>query len=82
MNPCEIKDVLGFVGASGALLAAGFWFYASWVGRFTFTETPMGLVNRHLNAQARFNALAAFCAGIAALCQLTITYLPVCRAFG
>jgi hypothetical protein len=44
---CDFKDALGYVGAGGALLAAGFWFYASWVGWFAFTETPMILVNRY-----------------------------------
>jgi hypothetical protein len=31
--------------------------------------------------QARFNGAAAFCAGVAALLQLTILNMPVCRAF-
>jgi hypothetical protein len=45
-------------------------------------ETPMDQLDRSFRSQARYNAIAAFFAGLAALLQIFVSYAPVCRDFG
>jgi hypothetical protein len=83
MEICDVKRLLEVLTAVLALGAAGWWFAAAWAGWFSYLYTPVGLIERYLKRQAVFNAIAATCAGIAALMQLVVSaYLPVCRAFG
>jgi hypothetical protein len=83
MGICDVKTVSEILSAVFGFLAAGFWFYASWVSRGSFLNTPMLQFDISLRDQARFNAIAAFCAGISALLQIAVTsFMPVCRAFG
>jgi hypothetical protein len=69
------------MGMASALFAAGFWFWASWVGRGSFLNTPLMHLDRTMTLQARYNAIAAFCAGLSAVLQLIVLKMPVCRAF-
>jgi hypothetical protein len=72
---CHLKEGLEFLMPLFAVAAAIFWFASAGIG--------FRLFERYLKWQASsFNAVAALCAGIAALIQLAITYfLPLCRAF-
>jgi hypothetical protein len=79
---CDIKSICEALSGLGALSAAGFWFYASWISRRSFLNTPIIELDRMLGLQARYNAVAALSAGIAALLQLAVWETPVCRAFG
>ncbi len=82
MSVCDLKTALEWIGAVLAIGAAAFWFRASWIGRGSFLNTPMAHLDRIMTLQARYNAVAAFCAGISAVLQLTVLQMPVCRAFG
>ena len=65
-----------------AVVAAAFWFYTSWISRGTFTQTVIVELDRIFTLQARCNAIAAFCAALAALLQIVVLrFMPVCRAF-
>jgi hypothetical protein len=79
---CAIKPWCEIASAALALIAAVFWFYASWIGRGTFTRTPIAHLDRIFILQARNNSIAAFCAGLAALLLIAIWFMPLCRAFG
>jgi hypothetical protein len=82
MTICEIKTGCEIASAVLAFAAAGSWFYASWIGRGSFLQTAIDDFDQILRAQARYNAIAAFCAGLAALLQIWTTgFAPVCRAF-
>jgi hypothetical protein len=64
------------------LAAAAFWFYASWISRGTFTKTIIDELDRIFQRQAQCNAIAALCAGLAAMLQIIVVwFMPVCRAF-
>jgi hypothetical protein len=73
---CEIASaILAFV-------AAVFWFYAFWIARGTFTQTHIVDLDGIFSGQARNNAIAALCAGVAGALQIVTTwFMPVCRAF-
>jgi hypothetical protein len=73
MNICGVKMVLGVAAGGFALVAAVFWFIASWKGFHTATE-----INRDLATQSRLNAAAAFFAGAAALLQIPLVWMPTC----
>jgi hypothetical protein len=73
---CGAKFSLEIISAVSAFAAAIFWFYASWIGLNT------SITDKTTVKQARLNAKAALCAGIAALSQLVVNFMPVCRAFG
>jgi hypothetical protein len=68
---CNIKTDFKVAIPIFAFIAAAFWFYASWIGRGSFMNTPMAKFERNLMLQARCNAIAAAAAGIAALLNLT-----------
>jgi hypothetical protein len=82
MDICVLKHVFEILVAIFSLGAAGFWFGAAWVSRVSIFGDPMRLVEIAGRRQALLNGVAASCAGIAALLQLIITWMPVCRAFG
>jgi hypothetical protein len=82
MNICTVKGAFEVLVALFALGAAGWWFAASWIARGSFLETVIAEFDHIQRLQARYNAIAASCAGVAALLQLGIAYMPVCRAFG
>jgi hypothetical protein len=83
MEICDVKHLLEVSTAVLAFIAAVSWFLAAWAGWFSYVHTPIGLIERYVRWQALFNAIAAMCAGAAALMQLTVSaYMPVCRAFG
>ena len=83
MEICDVKKLLEVLTAVLALGAATSWALVAWAGWFDYQGTPMDLVERYLKWQAYFNAIAAACAGLAALMQLMVSaYMPVCRAFG
>jgi hypothetical protein len=82
MTICDAKSTCEFLTALFAFGAAIFWFYASWISRGSFLATPLGDLDRILKLQARYDAIAATCAGLAALLQIVVTRMPVCRAFG
>jgi hypothetical protein len=73
---CDAKLACEIASAILAFVAAVFWFYASWIARGTFTQT-----DEIFSGQARNNAIAAFCAGLAAILQIVTWFMPVCRAF-
>jgi hypothetical protein len=79
---CALRSLAEWAEAPFGILAAAFWFYASWQGRGSFLETPMDQLDRSFRSQARYNAIAAFFAGLAALLQIFVSYAPVCRDFG
>jgi len=79
---CTVKSWVEWAIPVLALGAAVFWFRASWIARGSFLETPIKESDRIFSLQARYNAIAAACACVAALLQLALTYMPVCRAFG
>jgi hypothetical protein len=81
MEICDVKTALEWSSAGSAAFAALFWFYASWIGRGSFLNTPMAHLDRIMTLQARYNAVAAFCAGVSAVLQLIVLRMPVCRAF-
>jgi len=66
MTICDLKSACEILSAVFAFGAAGFWFYASWISRGSFLNTPLAHLDRLLTLQARYNALAATCAGLAA----------------
>lgn len=82
MTICDFKTVCEAASGLLALGAAAFWFYASWIARGSFLNTPMPELDRSMRLQARYNAIAAILAGLAALSQLAVWKMPVCRAFG
>lgn len=83
MLVCDVKFALEIASAVLAFIAAAFWFYASWIARGSFLHTVIAEYDRIATAQARYNAIAAACAGLAAVLQIIVTgFLPVCRAFG
>jgi bifunctional non-homologous end joining protein LigD len=79
---CPLKTVAEIASAIFGLAAAGFWFYASWIGRGSLTATPIALLDKMFTLQARNNAIAAFCAAVASILLVVIWFMPVCRAFG
>jgi hypothetical protein len=82
MTICELKHDCEIASAVLAFVAAASWFYASWIGRGSFLNTGITDFDRTLTLQARYNSIAAFCAGVAALLQIwTIGFAPACRAF-
>jgi hypothetical protein len=81
MDICALKSVFEVLAAVFSIGAAGFWFGAAWASRGSFRDTPMVRLDQAGKQQTLFNGIAASCAGIAALLQLTITWMPVCRAF-
>jgi hypothetical protein len=79
---CDVKKLLEVLTAILAVGAACSWAVVAWYGWFDFLQTVMAKVERYLKFQAIFNAIAAACAGAAAIMQLVTTaYMPVCRAF-
>jgi hypothetical protein len=82
MSICTVKPWFEVLVAVLALGAAGWWFAASWIARGSFLQTVIAEFDRIQRLQARFNAIAAACAGLSALLQLAIANMPVCRAFG
>ena len=78
---CDAKLACEIASAILAFVAAVFWFYASWIARGTFTQTPIVDLDGIFSGQARNNAIAAFCAGLAAILQIVTWFMPVCRAF-
>ena len=82
MTICDVKSAFEIVSAVLAFGAATFWFWASWISRGSFLATPLADLDRTLKLQARYNAVAATCAGLAAVLQIVVTRMPVCRAFG
>ena len=82
MTICQLKLIFEIASGVLAFIAAGFWFYASWIGRNSFLQMGVGEFEEIQRSQAFCNAVAAFCAGTAALLQIvTAGYMPVCRAF-
>ena len=79
---CTLKGVFEVLVPVLSLGAAGWWFAASWIVRGSFLETVIVDFDRKQRLQARYNAIAASCAGLAAILQIAVTYMPVCRAFG
>jgi hypothetical protein len=80
---CHLKDVVTVLSALLALAAAVSWGGATYWGWFRFMDTSPDQLDIYLKWQARCNAVAAACAAIAALMQLSLSWLfPVCRAFG
>jgi hypothetical protein len=82
MGICDLKHWLEILGAVLALGAAGWWFAAAWAGRGSFMNTPFADLERNQRRAFQFNAIAAFCAGCAAVAALVVLYMPLCRAFG
>lgn len=79
MDVCTLKSGLEVTSAVFAIGAALWWFMAAWVG---FSKLSLDNIEQLQWKQALFNAVAASCAGGAAICQfITSTLLPVCRAF-
>jgi hypothetical protein len=79
---CHLKDVITYSSAVFAILAAGWWGGATYWGWFDFLNTGLVQIHYYMKWQARCNAVAAACAAIAALMQLSLSWLlPVCRAF-
>ena len=77
---CEMKTVFEVLTALLAIGAAGWWFAAAWSSRGPLTMDNMEAIQRK---QTIYNGIAATCAGLAAILQLTTTaFMPVCRAFG
>jgi hypothetical protein len=82
MTICVFKHGCEIASAVLAFAAAASWFYASWIGRASFLKTAIDDFDQILRAQARYNSIAALCAGVAALLQIwTIGFAPACRAF-
>jgi hypothetical protein len=82
MTICDVKTGCEILSAVLAFLAAGFWFYSSWIARGSFLQTVIAEYDRVVTAQARYNAIAALCAGLAAILQIIVVgFMPVCRAF-
>ena len=82
MTICAIKTGCEILSAVLAFIAACAWFYASWIARGSFLNTPIAKFNQIQRDQARYNAIAAFCAGLAALLLIwTNGFAPLCRAF-
>lgn len=83
MDICVLKYWLEVIAAILAFAAAVWWFAAAWAGRGSFMNTPIGHIDRIQWRQALRNAIAASCAGLAAIIQLYVIWqMPVCRAFG
>jgi hypothetical protein len=82
MTICTFKSALEIASAVFALAAALSWSISAWHGRYSLFETPIGTLDHSLRLQSLFNAGAALCAAVAAVCQITVTWLPVCRGFG
>ena len=87
MDICTLKSALEVLTPVLALGAAVAWAATAWIGRGTFGQGPMGRetlrsrLDSVLTSQARYHALAATCAFLAAVMQLVVTYfMPVCRA--
>jgi hypothetical protein len=81
MKVCNFKTLAEVLSVLAAFGAAGLWFYASWIARASFLSTPIRDLDRVMTLQARYNAAAAFCAGVSALLQMAVLQMPVCRAF-
>jgi hypothetical protein len=82
MTICHLKFLLEVLSAILALSAAVWWFAASWIARGSFLRTVIAEFDRVQQFQARYNAIAAACAGVAAILQIIVTaFMPVCRAF-
>jgi hypothetical protein len=78
MNICDVKVLFGAIATIFALAAAVLWFIASWRGRGSFSHDLSAEILRDLKIQSRFNAAAAFCAGVAAMLQIPLVYMPTC----
>jgi hypothetical protein len=78
---CHLKDVVTILSAIFALLAAISWAVVAYWGWFEFGNTPMANLDIYLKWQARWNAVAAVCAAVAASLQLSLHWFPLCRAF-
>jgi len=72
---------VAIVGILSAVLSAIFWFVAAWI------PTPLPLMvlggvseitRERIQAQSRYNALAATSAGVAAICQAILMIYPIC----
>ncbi len=81
MTICTLKSVFEVLVGLFALGAAGWWFAAAWIGRGSFPKTMIADFDHKQRLQARYNAIAAACAGFAALLLIAVVYMPVCRAF-
>jgi hypothetical protein len=80
MTQCDYSTFVGATSAGFALLAAGSWFYSALRSRGAFWRKPLvGDFNMSVRESVRWNCIAAFCAGIAALLQAYVTLaLPIC----
>ena len=78
---CHLKDIVTYSSSGFALAAAIAWLVVAYWGWFDFRNTPLDKLDRYMKWQARCNAIAAVCAAIAALMQLSLAWFPVCRAF-
>ncbi len=81
MSVCGVKSGLEWLMPIFLIVSAVFWFASAWIGRNSFLHTPIGKLERAFTWQARLNAVAALTAGLTAVVQLIIWYMPVCRSF-
>ena len=79
---CTLKSWADLGEGIFGLTAAFFWFWSVAAYWYFFSTPQVGDVNRNNRLSSRYNAAAAFCAGITALLQVFVHYAPVCRSFG
>jgi hypothetical protein len=73
------------LGRAGSVLRVLDWHEAflAKIGMKPFLQTAIADFDKITRRQALCNAIAAFCAGVAAVLQIATTgFMPVCRAFG
>jgi nitric oxide reductase large subunit len=81
LGVCDLRTTLIFLEAPSGLLAAGFWFYASWISWGLFRAPKVGDFNKNTRQNYIYNAIAALLAGIAAMLQRVVFYMPSCKDF-
>jgi hypothetical protein len=55
---CDLRTTLIFLEAPSGLLAAGFWFYASWISWGLFRAPKVGDFNKNTRQNYIYNAIA------------------------
>jgi len=94
MNQCLYIFPLQIISALAAFLAAAFWLMASLKEvPDEFSQQKMGELkgdilsvlskqSKALSVQGKLNARAAACAGLAALAQIVLAFMPACSSWG